>query len=198
MQTLLRVSRLIDGLSERLGRLSGWLIIVMILIGLYNVVVRYFGRFIGRTLASNTYIELQWYLFSITFLLGFAYVLKHNQNVRVDFLYAQWSPRRRNLINLVGNLLFLVPFCIMGIGVALNPVLFSWGMLPDGSWGTWEISPDAEGLPRAPIKSMIIVGFVLLLLQAISEIIKQVAALADPAAARLEEPAEEYQAARVE
>lgn len=198
MQTLLRISRLIDALSERLGRLSGWLIIVMILIGLYNVVVRYFGRFIGRTLASNAYIELQWYLFSITFLLGFAYVLKHNQNVRVDFLYAQWSPRRRNLINLAGNLLFLVPFCIMGIVVALNPVLFSWGMLPDGSWGTWEISPDAEGLPRAPIKSMIIVGFVLLLLQALSEIIKQVAALTDPAAARLEQQTEEYQAARVE
>lgn len=198
MQTLLRVSRLIDGLSERLGRLSGWLIIVMILIGLYNVVVRYIGRFIGRTLASNSYIELQWYLFSIIFLLGFAYVLKHNQNVRVDFLYANWSLRRRSLINLVGNLLFLVPFCIMGIVVAINPVLFSWGMLPDGSWGTWEISPDAEGLPRAPIKSMIIVGLALLLLQAISEIIKHIAVLTERAAPSLAEEVEDYQAARIE
>jgi TRAP-type mannitol/chloroaromatic compound transport system permease small subunit len=198
MQALLRLSRMIDALIERIGRLTGWLITLMILIGLYNVIVRYLGRYIGRTLSSNLYLELQWYLFSIIFFFGFAYVLRHNQNVRVDFLYAKWPVKRRALINLVGDLLFMIPFCILGIIVALNPVLASWGRLPDGSWGEWELSPDANGLPRAPIKSMIIVGFVLLLLQAISETIKHVAVLTDTAESEIVVAAEDYQPVRTE
>ena len=198
MQALLRLSRAIDTLIERIGDLTGLIIIIMILVGLYNVTVRYIGRFIGLTLASNIYIEAQWYLFSIVFFFGFAYVLRHNQNVRVDFLYSNWPVKRRALINLLGDLLFLIPFCILGIIVAYNPVLASWGRLPDGSWGEWEQSPDANGLPRAPIKSMIIVGFVLLLLQAISEIIKHVVVLAGEAERELIVEVEEYQAARVE
>jgi TRAP-type mannitol/chloroaromatic compound transport system permease small subunit len=198
MQALLRLSSAIDAGIERIGRLTGWMITFMILIGLYNVIVRYLGRYIGRTLSSNLYLELQWYLFSIVFLFGFAYVLRYNQNVRVDFLYAKWPAKRRALINLAGDLLFLVPFCILGIIVALNPVLASWGRLPDGSWGEWEISPDANGLPRAPIKSMIIIGFVLLLLQAISEIIKHVAVLTDSAAIEIVAEAEDYQPLRTE
>jgi TRAP-type mannitol/chloroaromatic compound transport system permease small subunit len=198
MQALLRLSKAIDTLIERIGNLTCWIIIIMILVGLYNVVVRYLGRFIGLTLASNIYIEAQWYLFSIVFFFGFAYVLRHNQNVRVDFLYTNWPLKRRALINLIGDLLFLIPFCILGIIVAYNPVLASWGHLPDGSWGEWEQSPDANGLPRAPIKSMIIVGFVLLLLQAISEVIKHVAVLAGTAERKVAVEAEEYQTARVE
>jgi len=189
---------MIDSLIERIGRLTGWLIVLMILIGLYNVIVRYLGRYLGRTLSSNLYLELQWYLFSIIFFFGFAYVLRHNQNVRVDFLYAKWPVKRRALINLVGDLLFMIPFCIVGIIVALNPVLASWGRLPDGSWGEWELSPDANGLPRAPIKSMIIVGFVLLLLQAISETIKHIAVLTDSAESEIVVAAEDYQPLRTE
>jgi len=198
MQTLLRLSRMIDSLIERIGRLTGWLIVLMILIGLYNVIVRYLGRYLGRTLSSNLYLELQWYLFSLIFFFGFAYVLRYNQNVRVDFLYAKWPVKRRALINLVGDLLFMIPFCIVGIIVALNPVLASWGRLPDGSWGEWELSPDANGLPRAPIKSMIIVGFVLLLLQAISETIKHIAVLTDSAESEIVVAAEDYQPLRTE
>ena len=198
MQTLLRLSRMIDALIDRIGQLTGWLITGMILIGLYNVIVRYLGRYIGRTLSSNLYLELQWYLFSIVFFFGFAYVLRYNQNVRVDFLYAKWPVKRRALINLVGDLLFLIPFCILGIIVALNPVLASWGRLPDGSWGEWELSPDANGLPRAPIKSMIIVGFVLLLLQAISETIKHIAVLTDSAESEIVVASEDYQPLRTE
>ena len=198
MQALLRLSRMIDALIERIGRLTGWMITLMILIGLYNVIVRYLGRYIGRTLSSNLYLELQWYLFSIIFFFGFAYVLRHNQNVRVDFLYTKWPVKRRALINLVGDLLFMIPFCIMGIIVALNPVLASWGRLSDGSWGEWEMSPDANGLPRAPIKTMIIVGFALLLLQAISEIIKHIAVLTDSAESEIVVEAEEYQPVRTE
>jgi TRAP-type mannitol/chloroaromatic compound transport system permease small subunit len=188
---LLRFSRAIDAVTEFIGNLLPYLVVLMIGVGFYNVVARYLGRFIGVTFTNNSALEIQWYLYSILFFFGFAYILKHNINVRVDFLYAKWSPQRRAWVDLLGTLLFLIPFCILGIYVAWNPVLSSWGRLPNGSWGTWEISPDPDGLPRAPIKSMIIVAFVLLLLQAIAQVIKYVAvlthAVSDEEAAAIEE-----------
>ena len=159
-------------MTEKIGRLSDWIVILTIAVGFYNVTVRYLGRFIGLRLSSNAFIELQWYLFSLIFFLGFAYILKHGANVRVDFLYTNWSDKRRSLVDLLGTTLFLIPFCIMGIYVTINPVLLSWGRLPNGTWGTWELSPDADGLPRAPIKTMIVVAFVMLLAQGISQAIK--------------------------
>lgn len=129
---------------------------------------------------------------------GFAYILKHNLNVRVDFWYANWPPRRRALIDFAGTLLFLIPFCILAIVVTINPVLFSWGRLPNGNWGTWEVSPDPDGLPRAPIKSMIIVAFVLLLLQAISQAIKYFAIITNTVRAEKAAQIEEYHAPVVE
>ena len=175
MRTLLKLSAAIDAVSELFGQLANWIVLITIAIGFYNVAVRFTGRWTGLQLSSNVYIELQQYLFSLIFLLGFAYILKHGINVRVDFLYARWSDRTRALIDLVGTLAFLIPFCIIGIYVTISPVLTSWGRLPDGTWGTWEMSPDANGLPRAPIKSMIIVAFALLLMQAISQTIKYLA-----------------------
>jgi len=157
MHTLLRLSTMIDAVIAAIGRLLTWLVTVMILIGFMNVVLRYIGRYVGRQLTSNMLIETQWYLFSILFFLGFGYILQHNLNVRVDFLYTNWSPRRKALIDFWGTLLFLIPFCLLGIYVTINPVLFSWRL--------GEISPDPGGLPRYPIKAMIIVAFVLLLLQ---------------------------------
>lgn len=191
MKGLLRVSRAIDALNEFIGNLLPYLVVLMIGVGFYNVVARYLGRFFQLQLTNNSAIEIQWYLYSLLFFFGFAYILKHNINVRVDFLYAKWSPRRRAWVDLLGTLLFLIPFCILGIYVAWNPVLSSWGRLPNGTWGTWEISPDPNGLPRAPIKSMIIVAFVLLLLQALSQVIKYIAvlthAVSDEEAAAIEE-----------
>lgn len=175
MRTLLKLSVAIDAVSELFGQLANWIVLITIAIGFYNVAVRFTGRWTGLQLSSNVYIELQQYLFSLIFLLGFAYILKHGINVRVDFLYARWSDRTRALIDLVGTLAFLIPFCIIGIYVTISPVLTSWGRLPDGTWGAWEMSPDANGLPRAPIKSMIIVAFALLLMQAISQTIKYLA-----------------------
>ncbi|MDX2212316.1 MAG: TRAP transporter small permease subunit [Oculatellaceae cyanobacterium bins.114] len=177
MRILLRFARAIDRMVEVVGQWSQWLVIITVAVGFYNVVARYIGRFIGLQLSSNALIELQWYLFSLIFLFGFAYILKHDQNVRVDFWYAHWGERRRTWINLIGTVLFLIPFCLLGLYTAFDPVLGSWGQLPDGSWGTWEISSDANGLPRAPIKSMVLVGLVLLLLQAIAQTIKYVAVL---------------------
>jgi TRAP-type mannitol/chloroaromatic compound transport system permease small subunit len=175
MRALLQVSRVIDSFTDLLGKLAAVLATLVILVGFYNVVARYLGRFIGRQLTSNTFVELQWYLFAVIFFLGFAYILRHNLNVRVDLFYSNWSPRRKALVNMLGTLLFLLPFCVIGIIVTLNPVLLSWGRLPNGNWGIWEMSPDPGGLPRAPIKTMIIVAFSLLFIQGLSELIKNVA-----------------------
>ncbi|MGG6237030.1 TRAP transporter small permease subunit [Nodosilinea sp. AN01ver1] len=172
IERLLRVSRAIDALSEWVGRSLSWLVLLTIAVGFYNVMARYIGRFLGLQLASNGLIELQWYLFSLTFLLSFPYILKQGANVRVDFLEANWSDRRKALISFWGTVLFLIPFCVLGLWVTVNPVLQSWGLLPDGTWGRWEISADASGLPRAPIKSVVLVGFGLLLLQAVAQAIK--------------------------
>jgi TRAP-type mannitol/chloroaromatic compound transport system permease small subunit len=175
LRLLLQVARWIDGFTEYLGKLSNGLVVLTVGVGFYNVAVRYLGRFVGLQLSSNRLIELQWYLFALIFLFGFAYILKHGENVRVDFLYSNWSNRKRAWVDLLGTLLFLIPFCVMAIYVSINPVLLSWGRLPDGSWGQWEVSSDANGLPRAPIKSMLIVGLAFLLLQSVAQAIKYLA-----------------------
>jgi TRAP-type mannitol/chloroaromatic compound transport system permease small subunit len=195
---LLRLSRAIDAVIEFIGGLLPFLVIILIGVGFYNVVARYIGRFFQLRLTNNSAIEIQWYLYSILFFLGFAYILKHNINVRVDFLYTKWSPKRRALIDFWGTLLFLIPFCILGIIVTIGPVLASWGRLPNGSWGTWEISPDPDGLPRAPIKTMIIVAFMLLLAQAISQLIKYAAIITEKLSSQEAAAIEEYHATVVE
>ncbi|MEZ4658271.1 MAG: TRAP transporter small permease subunit [Caldilineaceae bacterium] len=169
MRALLRFADLVDAVSERLGNIATLLVIVAIIVGFYNVVVRYLGQFIGVQLASNLWIETQWYIYSLIFFLAFPYILKHGDNVRVDFLYTNWSLRRRAWVDLLGTVLFLIPFCIIGIAVTISPVLSSWRIM--------EWSPDPGGLPRAPIKTMIIVAFAMLLIQAITQVIKYLAVL---------------------
>lgn len=180
MRALLRFARLVDAFTEHLGTLATWLVIATVVVGFYNPVVRYLGRYLGLSLASNVYLELQWYLYSLTFFAGFAYILKHGLNVRVDFLYSNWSAQTRAWVDFLGTLLVLIPFCILGIAVTWDPVLSSWGRLPSGAWdlGAMEWSPDPNGLPRAPIKTMIIVAFAALLVQAVAELIKRGAVLA--------------------
>ena len=177
MRILLKVSGWIDSLSELCGKIAQYFVLAVIVIGFYNVFVRYIGRFTGTQLSSNVYIELQWYMFSIIFFLGFPYILLHGVNVRVDIFYARWSPRTQALIDFWATLLLLIPFCIVGMVVTYNSVMTSWGLLPNGEWGSWELSPDPGGLPRAPIKSMIIVAFGLMLLQSISQLIKYFAVM---------------------
>jgi TRAP-type mannitol/chloroaromatic compound transport system permease small subunit len=169
VQALLRVSRLIDRLMAGIGKLISVIVIVLILLGVFNVLTRYLGQFVGRNLYSQGAAEAQNYLFSLIFFLGFAYILQRNENVRVDFLYANWSERRRALVNLLGNLLFLIPFCIIGLVMAYPSVRRSWQQ--------GETSGNAGGLPIYPLKAMLLVAFSLLLLQAISEIIKHIAVL---------------------
>lgn len=172
-------TRVVDAISEVLGWISMILVIATVALTFYNVFVRYLGQFIGVQLSSNTYLELQTTFFSVVFLLGFAYILKHGVNVRVDFIYTHWPRKRKAMLDFWGHLFFLVPFCIMGIWVTWSPVLTSWGKLPnDPLWpptawsGSIEWSNNPGGLPLAPLKSMIIVGFVFLLLQTLAELIK--------------------------
>jgi TRAP-type mannitol/chloroaromatic compound transport system permease small subunit len=175
MRVLLKFSHWVDNLTEYLGAASAVCVLLTAGIGFYNVIARYLGRFVGFKLTTNMLIELQWYFFSLTFLLGFAYILKHGENVRVDFLYVKWSDKTKAWVDLTGHALFLTVFCVIGLYVTTHPVLQSWGLLPDGTFSTWELSPDPDGLPRAPIKSMILFGFGMLLLQTLAEIIKKIA-----------------------
>jgi TRAP-type mannitol/chloroaromatic compound transport system permease small subunit len=191
MKSLLVISRAIDRFIGWIEVLCLFLITALVVLGVYNVLARYIGELTRRQLASNTLIEGQWYLFSVVFLLGFAVIMRRNQHVRVDFLYSKWSPQRRALINLLGTLFMLLPFCILGMYIAWDPVVRSWGFLPNGRRIPWEMSPDAGGLPRAPLKSMIIVGFGLLFVQGISDAIKHLVAathaVSDEEIAALEE-----------
>lgn len=169
MRPLLKFAATVDAINEFFGRIAHYLVVLVVIVGFYNVVARYIGRYIGVTLSSNVYIELQWYLFSAIFFLGFGYIVKHGVNVRVDFLYARLSQKGKAWIDILGTTLFLIPFCIIGLVVTYSPIV--------RSWVTWEMSSDANGLPRAPIKSFLILAFALLLLQSIAQLIKYVAVL---------------------
>lgn len=169
MQAWLRVARRMDRFSEQTGRLVYWLTLAMVVIGAYNAIVRYLDRYSGLGLSSNTYIEAQWYLFSLVFLLAAAYTLKHDAHVRVDVLYGRLSKRGKAWINVLGTVLFLIPFCVLMLWVSWPSVV--------NSWAVWEMSPDPGGLPRYPIKTMIPIAFLLLLVQATGYLIQQVAVL---------------------
>jgi TRAP-type mannitol/chloroaromatic compound transport system permease small subunit len=169
MKTLLRISGWIDAFNERLGRAVCWLTLAMVLVASYNAIARYLGKLFHANLTSNALVETQWYLFSIVFLLGAAYTLKHNAHVRVDVLYDRLGLRARAWINVLGGLLFLVPFCIFLLWTAWRPVVSSCKIL--------ETSPDPGGLPRYPIKALLIVAVVFILLQGLAEIVKQIAVL---------------------
>jgi TRAP-type mannitol/chloroaromatic compound transport system permease small subunit len=169
MRALLRFARRVDWLSDRVGTAVSWLVLLMILIGAFNAVARYVGRFTGWQLSSNAYLELQWYLFSLVFLLGAAHALRRDSHVRVDVVFARLSARARSWIELLGSLLFLLPFCVFAL-------VSSWPSVRN-SWAILEMSSDPGGLPRYPIKSVILVAFALLLLQGLAQAIKHLAEL---------------------
>ncbi len=168
MDLLLRIAARIDAFNARIGRWVAWLSVAMVGIGAWNAVARYGGRFIGRNLSSNAYLEGQWYLFSLLFLLAAASVLGEDRHVRVDVLYGRLSPRGQALVDLLGTLLFLVPFCAFVLWV-------TWPAVAN-SWAVHEQSPDPGGLPRYPIKAVILVSFALLLLQGFAQLVKHLAA----------------------
>lgn len=164
MRALLALSRAIDALSEGVGRIIVWLVLA---------VSPPLGR--KRPDALRLPLQLQrlpraqWYLFSLIFLLGGAYALKHNAHVRIDLVYGRLSKRTQAWIDLVGTLLFLIP---MSLGV----IYLSWDWVANAV-AIREMSPDVGGLPRWPIKIALPVGFALLALQGLSELIKRLAFL---------------------
>jgi TRAP-type mannitol/chloroaromatic compound transport system permease small subunit len=166
MTLLKRFSDFVDGLNERIGAVIRWLALFMILLGAFNALARYLTKFTGMSLASNAYTELQWYAFSLIFLLGAAYGFRHDVHVRVDVLFARLGRKTQAWIDITGTVLFLIPFCILMLWV-------SWPAVRN-SWAIRETSPDPGGLARYPIKAVILVGFVLLLLQALSHIVKMI------------------------
>ena len=172
MRSLRRLSAAIDRLNDRIGSAIQWLTLVMVVIGAFNALARYTDQYTNLSLSSNVYLDLQWYLFSLIFLMGSAYGLNHDYHVRVDVMYARLGRRARAWIDLIGSVLFLVPFSAVMLWVSWGPVVRSWAIL--------ETSPDPGGLPRYPIKTVILVSFFLLFLQAISQIVKNAAILAEP------------------
>lgn len=170
VQALLRVSRVIDTVTEFLGKLLGVVVVLLVLLGVFNVITRYIGPLLGRNLYTQGAAEGQSYLFSLTFFLGFAYLLQRNGNVRVDFLYGKWSEKRQALVNLVGHLLFLVPFCVLALYVGWPVAL--------RTFRTGETTGNAGGLQLYPLWFMFLAGLSLLLIQSLSEIIKHSALLA--------------------
>jgi TRAP-type mannitol/chloroaromatic compound transport system permease small subunit len=164
MQALLALARAIDALNEAVGRGVKWLVLIATLISAGNAMLRY-----GFDLSSNAWLELQWYLFALIFLLGAGYTLKHNGHVRIDVIYGRLSQRAQAWIDLFGGLLFLLP-------VAALMIWMGWSMFSE-SWAIQEHSPDSGGLLRWPIKLALPLGFGLLFLQGMAEIIKRIGML---------------------
>lgn len=164
MLGLLSFTRAIDRLNERVGRTVMWLVLVAVLVSSANAIIRY-----ALHTSSNAWLELQWYLFSAVFLLCAGYTLLRNEHIRIDILTARFSKRTRTWLDILGGLFFLLPMAIL-VGWLSWPVFME-------SWVRQEVSSDAGGLIRWPAKLLIPAGFLLLTLQAVSEIAKRVAFL---------------------
>jgi TRAP-type mannitol/chloroaromatic compound transport system permease small subunit len=164
MQALLGFSRGVDAMNEKIGRVADWLVLSACLISAGNAVVRY-----GFSWSSNAWLEVQWYLFAGTVMLGAAYTLKRNEHVRVDLVYGSVPQRIRLWIDVFGIILSLLPAMLL-------LAWMTWPFFMD-AWVRHEGSPNAGGLLRWPVKLMMPVGFALVALQGLSELVKRIAAL---------------------
>jgi TRAP-type mannitol/chloroaromatic compound transport system permease small subunit len=163
---LLKASRIIDAVSERFGTLATWLVLLACLVSTGNAISRY-----AFNLSSNAWLELQWYMFAAMVFFGAPQALRLNEHVRVDVLYTAFSERGRIWVDIVGIIFFLLPFCAVLL-------YFTWPWFLD-SWRIGESSSNAGGLIRWPVKLILPLGFALLALQGLSELIKRIAALTD-------------------
>lgn len=165
MELLLRLSRRLDALGERVGRLANLMILLSCVISAGNALIRY-----GFDWSNNWQLELQWYLFAASVMLGASYTFQKNEHVRVDLVYGHVPERVQHWIDIFGVIVFLLPACILFAWL-------SWQVLFMPAWETLEQSANAGGLPRYPIKIVVPIGFALLILQGVSELIKRIAAL---------------------
>ena len=175
MRALLKLSHTIDAINTRIGRWTAWLVLVAVLVSAANAIIR-------KTLdmSSNSWLELQWVLFSMVFLLCAPWTLKDNEHIRIDIINNLMPQRLRDWIDVVGHAFFLLPLTIVMIVTGIPFFLRSWEVN--------EQSGNAGGLPQWPTKSLVMIGFALLLAQGISELIKRIAVMRglipDPYASR--------------
>ena len=165
MTLLLKLSQLIDWLNERVGKGAFWLVLIMTLISAGNASY----RFVFND-SSNGMLEIQWYLFAAVFLLCSPYTLQKNEHVRIDVLSGKLSPRGLAVIDIIGTLFFLLPMVVAVLWLSLPLVADSYRIN--------EHSANAGGLIRWPVKILLPIGFSLLALQGVSELIKRIAFLA--------------------
>lgn len=166
-KVLQKVSNAIDRLNENIGRGISWLNTLLVVVICYDVTIRYLFNS-----SSAGIVELEWHLFSFIFLLGAGYALLHDRHVRVDVFYQNYSEKKQAWVNLLGTILFLIPFCVITIHASLK--------FTGNAFAINEGSPDPGGLPaRYIVKAAIPIGFFLLLLQAISLAFKSMLILTD-------------------
>ena len=162
MGALLGLSRGLDRVNTFIDRNVSWLILVAVLVSAANAVIRK----VFNT-SSNSWLELQWYLFGAAFLGAAAYTLKENEHIRIDIIYGMWSRRTQHWIDLIGHVLFLMPFVTLMVYF-----LYPWVIR---SYVSGEVSTNSGGLILWPAKAMLLIAFVMLFWQGISEIIKKIA-----------------------
>ena len=162
MRRLLAFADVVDRLTESLGQWLKWHVLFSSIISAFNALMRYTIHY-----SSNAFLEIQWYLFGAMFLLAAGYALKHGEHVRVDVFFSKMSPRTQAWVDVVGTILFLMPMAIIIAWLSIPMVV--------NSIRIQEHSSDAGGLLRWPIKIMIPLGFALLALQGLAEIIKKTA-----------------------
>jgi len=182
MNALLAFSRAVDAINERIGKATYWLVLVAVLISAANAIIRK-----AFDMSSNAFLEIQWYLFSAVFLLCAGYTLLKNEHIRIDVIAGRFSRRTQTWIDVFGTVVFLFPMVALILYEA-----FPWFIR---TWQSGEISGSAGGLILWPAKILVPIGFVLLGLQAISELVKRIAFLKglgpDPTEKHVKKTAEE-------
>ncbi|OAF01365.1 sugar transporter [Bradyrhizobium centrolobii] len=164
MRPLLAVSNAIDLLNEKIGNICNLLVLLACLVSAANAMIRY-----AFSYSSNGWLELQWYMFAVLVMFGSSYTFKRNEHVRVEIFYLMLSERGQLWLDLIGTLCFLIPSCLL-------LAKLSWPFFMQ-AYDVGEMSGNAGGLIRWPIKFVIPAGFVMLALQGVSEVIKRIAAL---------------------
>lgn len=164
MTVLLAISSLIDRINEFIGKWISWAILISILVSAGNAIIR-------KTFntSSNAWLELQWYLFGAAFLLAAAYTLKQNEHIRIDIIYGMFSRRVQHWIDLFGHVFFLMPFVLLMIFYFIPYVSLSFN--------SGEMSTNSGGLIIWPAKALLLIGFLQLGFQGVSEIIKKIAVM---------------------
>jgi TRAP-type mannitol/chloroaromatic compound transport system permease small subunit len=164
VSVLLGVSRVIDAINFRIGKILAWLILAAVIVSTVNAVIRKLFD-----VSSNAWLELQWVLFGAVFLIVASWTLLANEHIRIDIVNNALPPRVRSLIDLIGHAFFLLPLCIIMI-ITSYPFVVKSVLLN-------EQSMNAGGLPQWPAKMLILIGFILLFFQGISELIKRIAVM---------------------